>query len=137
MDMHRTNAKSGMLALILTATLAAGCGGEPGAKTDRITNSELAEKVRARLAGDPEIAPAHIGIDTDISTMTVTLSGTLKSEDLRKKAVALAESAHPGIKVTDTITVPPVQTTVAKPTAAKKPAAKPASRKRKPSRKRT
>jgi osmotically-inducible protein OsmY len=48
-----------------------------------------------------------LDIDPDASNNSVTLSGTVASQELRTRAVNLAKSAHAGLIVTDKIDVKP------------------------------
>jgi len=96
--------------LVVFITMAAACSRhkQPVSQAKApITNLELQNRVRAKLDGDPQIKAADLVIVPYVEKQQVTISGIVKSEDLRKKAVSLAESALAGITVVDNITVPP------------------------------
>jgi hypothetical protein len=120
---------------LLMFGLLAGCGSSPQSQGEgKVTNAELAQKVRSQLNSDPEVAAARLSIDTDAAKNTVILAGTASSE-VRTKAVSLAQGALPGLSVKDAIqvTAPPVAET---PKAAAKKPAKKAPTARKPARRR-
>jgi hypothetical protein len=128
--------KLGFAALVsLVVVIASGCGSDsqPGAGAGgKVTNSELFQAVRAKLNGDPAIAAEKLSIDTNAEKNEVTLSGTVTSEDVRAKAVSLAQAAQPGIVVKDAMTVTASQVAAApepKPQA-KKAASKPQPKKK-------
>ena len=70
-----------------------------------MTNSELQARVRTQLDTDLAIRSAHLLVDTDAEKHELVLSGTVKSEELRDKAVQLAQNAVPGISVKNLINV--------------------------------
>src|SRR5947199_9837192 len=91
---------------VLTFSLGlAGCAtrtneeGKTGS-TAKMTDSELKDKIKAKFDADPQLRAADLSISADADTNTATLSGTVPSEELRTRAVRLAESAHPGLRVT-------------------------------------
>ena len=102
------------LGLILSsAILIAAC--ESATVTDtaggRLTDSELETKIRNRLNTDDQVKAADLSINANASENTGTLSGTVGTEVLRDRAVALAKGANPGIVITDRIVVKPVELT--------------------------
>jgi osmotically-inducible protein OsmY len=50
---------------------------------------------------------AKLDVDADVDKNEVTLSGTVRSQDMRAKAVDLAKSVQAGITVNDKIDVKP------------------------------
>ena len=107
---------------LIAVCASAGCGGNnkpADASKSALTNSELESRVRDKLESDQEISAAHLFIEPAAEKQQVTLSGTLKSEDLHNKAIDLAQSAQPGIAVIDNIQVDAPQVT-AKSKAGKK-----------------
>ena len=95
--------------LLLGSLIMMGCGQEPPASTQAssgMTNSEIQARVRAQLDTDPAIKAAHLLVDTDSDKHELTLSGTVKSQELRDKAAKLAQDAAPGITVKNNITAP-------------------------------
>jgi osmotically-inducible protein OsmY len=71
------------------------------------TDSSLEGAIKAKLASDPSIQNANIGVAANIAKNEALLTGTLPSEALRLKAVELAKSAQPDLVVTDKIDVRP------------------------------
>ena len=121
--------KAGLAAIVsLFVVIASGCGSDsqPGAGTGgKVTNSELFQAVRAKLNGDPAVAAEKVSIDTNAEKNEITLSGTVTSEDVRAKAVSLAQAAQPGVVVKDAMTVTASQAAAApEPKPQKKAASK-------------
>jgi hyperosmotically inducible periplasmic protein len=88
----------------------AGCsqtGSTTSANTSGMTDSGLKQAVQARLNSNPELSAANLDIDADAKDNTVTLSGTVPTEDLRTQAVEMAKAASSGLQVTDRIDVKP------------------------------
>ena len=59
------------------------------------------------LNGDEQLKAAQLTVTADVTRNQVTLTGTVTSEDLRRKAVDLAKSAQAGVIVSDKISVKP------------------------------
>ena len=80
------NALSFTASLVLAATLTVGCGG----KTIRpaTDDSGISTRVRTALLNDPQVAAG--GINVTASNGVVTLSGRVRSEAERERAVAVA-----------------------------------------------
>jgi hyperosmotically inducible periplasmic protein len=72
-----------------------------------VTNSDLEQSVKSKLAADPQTATAKLDVSADASKNRVTLSGTLYSESARTEAVNDAKAAQPGLDVVDKIEVKP------------------------------
>ena len=68
-------------------------------------NAKLEQAVRAKLDGDPQLKAAQLTVSADVTRNAITLSGTVPSEELHKRAVALAQEAQAGVLVNDRITV--------------------------------
>ncbi len=98
------------LALLSAGMLLAACN-KPKQSANQangqLSNIELESLVRAKLNNDPEIKSSDLKVFTDAGKQQVTLFGDLKSEDARKRALSLAQSAGHGISVVDQISVPP------------------------------
>jgi osmotically-inducible protein OsmY len=77
---------------------------ESGAGT---RNSDLGNRIRARINSDPELEAANLSIIADADKKEATLSGLVESETLHSKAVALAKGAQSDLKVNDMIEVRP------------------------------
>ncbi|MGH7828479.1 MAG: BON domain-containing protein [Candidatus Binatia bacterium] len=83
-------------------------GGSPTEKTDaKMSNSDLENAVKAKLTGDEQLRTADLKVDANADKNEVTISGTVKSQDQRNKAIELAKSAHSGVTVNDKIDVKP------------------------------
>jgi len=95
--------------LLLGSVMMMGCSQDQPASTQAssgMTNSEIQARVRAQLDTDPAIKAAHLLVDTDSDKHELTLSGAVKSQELRDKAAKLAQDAAPGITVKNNITAP-------------------------------
>lgn len=73
----------------------------------QMTDSQLETAVKTRLDADAQLKAADIDVDADADDNTVTLSGTVMSQDMRMKAVNAAKGAHTGVIVNDKIEVRP------------------------------
>ncbi len=73
----------------------------------KMTDSDLEKSIRAKLDSDQQIKAANLRVNADADKNEVTLSGTVKSEALRTKAVELANSAQSGLRINDKIDVKP------------------------------
>ena len=83
-------------------------GGSSIAKTDaKMSDSDLEQAVKAKLSSDEQLGSAKLKVDANADKNEVTISGTVKSEDQRSKAIDLAKSAHSGVTVNDKIDVKP------------------------------
>ncbi|MGH7831674.1 MAG: BON domain-containing protein [Candidatus Binatia bacterium] len=113
-----------LVALALGGFLA-GCGeregtGEPGgragdvermAKEGGMSNSDLENRIKEKLAADERLKTANIDVSADAGKNEATLSGTVQSETERNRAVELAKSAQSGLVVNDKIDVKPREAT--------------------------
>jgi osmotically-inducible protein OsmY len=82
----------------------------PGTSTPsavKMSDSDLEKAVRAKLDTDVALKEAKLDVDADADKNEVTLSGTVRSEEVRNKAVELAKTAHSGLTVNDKIDVKP------------------------------
>jgi osmotically-inducible protein OsmY len=82
----------------------------PGPSTQsasKMSDSDLEKAVRAKLESDAALKEAKLDVDADADKNTVTLSGTVRSQEIRDKAVELAKTAHSGLTVNDKIDVKP------------------------------
>jgi osmotically-inducible protein OsmY len=73
----------------------------------KMADSDLEKSIRAKLDSDQQIKAADLRVNADADKNEVTLSGTVKSEALRTKAVELANSAHSGLMINDKVDVKP------------------------------
>lgn len=72
-----------------------------------MSDSDVEKSIENRIKSDPQLSAFDIKVNADSKNNEVKLSGTVNSEDARKKAVQLAQSALPGFAVSDTIDVKP------------------------------
>ena len=72
----------------------------------RIVDADLEKAVRAKLESDA-IKQAKLSVSADVGANKATLSGMVVSQDLRTKAITLAQSAQPGLTIEDKIDVKP------------------------------
>jgi len=73
----------------------------------KMSDSDLEKAIRAKLESDAQLKDAKLDVDANADKNEVTISGTVRSQDLRTKAVELAKSAQSGITVNDKIDVKP------------------------------
>jgi osmotically-inducible protein OsmY len=67
----------------------------------------LEKAVRAKLENDAQLKVADVSVNADAERNEITLSGTVRSNAVREKAIELAKSATPGVLVNDQIDVKP------------------------------
>jgi len=67
----------------------------------------LEKAVRAKLENDAQLKVADVSVNADAERNEITLSGTVRSNAAREKAIELAKSAKPGVLVNDQIDVKP------------------------------
>ena len=72
-----------------------------------MTSSDLEKKIDTQLDQDARLKAANLDVDADVAKNMVTLTGTVESQALKAKAIDIAKSAHPGVIVSDKITVKP------------------------------
>ena len=77
----------------------------------KLSDSELETKIKTSINTDSQLKAADLSVKADADDNEATISGTVGTEALRTKAVALAKEAHPGIILTDRIVVKPVELT--------------------------
>jgi osmotically-inducible protein OsmY len=80
---------------------------ESPAGSAKMSDSDLEKAVKAKLGSDEQLRNANLKVDANADKNEVTISGTVKSEAERSKAVDLAKSAHSGVTVNDKIDVKP------------------------------
>jgi osmotically-inducible protein OsmY len=73
----------------------------------KMSDSDLEKAVRAKLDTDVALKEAKLDVDADAGKNEVTLSGTVRSQEVRNKAIELAKTAHSGVTVNDKIDVKP------------------------------
>jgi osmotically-inducible protein OsmY len=75
--------------------------------TSTLSDSDLENAVRAKLANDAQLKEANLSVIADAARNEITLSGTVRTRGAREKAIQLAKSAKPGVAVNDKIDVKP------------------------------
>ena len=70
-------------------------------------NAKLEAEVKAKLDADVQLKAAQLTVSADVTRNAVTLTGTVGSEELRRRAVELAREAQAGVLVNDRILVKP------------------------------
>jgi osmotically-inducible protein OsmY len=73
------------------------------------SDSDVKQALTTRLTSDPQLQAANTNIAVSVDNKKVTLSGTVASEALRKKAVQLAKSTNPDLVLRDNIEVKPAE----------------------------
>jgi osmotically-inducible protein OsmY len=79
----------------------------PGIAATKSSDADLEKAVRAKLESDDAIKQAKLSVSADVGANKATLSGMVVSQDLRTKAITLAQSAQPGLTIEDKIDVKP------------------------------
>lgn len=83
-----------------------GIGGtptEPGAGDVFTTDPNITSQVKAKLLADPDVAGLRINVDT--KDQIVTLTGTVRTEAEKSRALQLAREVDGVLRVTDQLTV--------------------------------
>src|SRR5262245_15638992 len=79
--------------------------------TTKMTSSELENKIKTKFDSDAQLKAADLSVSADADKNEATISGTVRNQALRMKAVNLAKEAIPGIVLTDKINVKPGELT--------------------------
>jgi osmotically-inducible protein OsmY len=75
--------------------------------TPTMSDSDLEKAVRAQLDNDVQLKEANLSVNANAERNEITLSGTVRSQAAREKAIELAKSAKSGVSVNDQIDVKP------------------------------
>ena len=75
--------------------------------TTKMTDSELEGKIKAKFDSDAQLKAAGLSISADADKNQATISGEVRTQAMRMKAINLAKEASPGIVLTDKINVKP------------------------------
>jgi osmotically-inducible protein OsmY len=94
---------------ILGILVLSGCS-RSGSSAASLSNADLEQAIKARMAAEPELASA-ISVSAAAGNHEVTLSGAVPSESLRAEAIQIAKSSHDGLIVIDKIDVKPHELT--------------------------
>jgi len=79
--------------------------------TTKMTDSELENKIKAKLDSDAQLKAARLSISANADKNEATISGSVGAQALRTRAVNLAREASPGLILTDKIDVTPRELT--------------------------
>jgi osmotically-inducible protein OsmY len=75
--------------------------------TSMMSDFDLEKAVRAQLNNDQQLKEANLYVNAIAERNEITLSGTVRSQAAREKAIELAKSAKSGVLVNDKIDVNP------------------------------
>jgi osmotically-inducible protein OsmY len=75
--------------------------------TTKMSDSDLEKAIRAKIESDAQLKDAKLDVDANADKNEVTISGRVRSQDMRTKAVELAKSVQSGLTVNDKIDVKP------------------------------
>ena len=70
-------------------------------------SSDIEQAIKDRFNSDPQLSGTDIDVSTDLQKREIRLSGTAGSQEIRDRAVQIAQSAAPGFSVSDSIQVEP------------------------------
>lgn len=94
--------------LLVSALAFAACDhGMDRDSTTGMSDTQLEEAIKAKLNSDAQLSAIGLRVSADADRNEATLSGTVETQDMRTKAVQLAQTAHTGLVVTDKIDVEP------------------------------
>ena len=60
----------------------------------KMSDSDLEQAIRAKFDSDTQLKEAKLDVDADVDKNEVTLSGTVRSQEARSKAVELAKECN-------------------------------------------
>jgi osmotically-inducible protein OsmY len=73
----------------------------------KMSDSDLEQAIRAKFESDAQLKDAKLDVDADVDKNEVTISGTVRSQEMRTKAVELTKGVQSGLTVNDKIDVKP------------------------------
>jgi hyperosmotically inducible periplasmic protein len=76
-----------------------------------MSDSDLENAIKTKIDTDAQLKAAGLDVDAEAEKKTVTVSGTVETQELRTKAIDLAKSAQAGLIITDKIDVKPREIT--------------------------
>lgn len=97
--------------LALPACVASDTSETASAPKTMMTDSEMEGKIKAKLDSDAQLKAADLSVDANAEKNEATISGTVETQALRAKAVALAKETSSGLILTDKIVVKPRELT--------------------------
>jgi osmotically-inducible protein OsmY len=100
--MKQLNWMSLMLAVVLAALITAACGKTVG---ETIDDTSITTRVKTAMLNDPDVGGLRIDVDTFKGV--VTLSGRVKSQGEKDRAITLARQVNGVAEVKDAMQVIP------------------------------
>ena len=76
-------------------------------RVSKMSDSDLEQAIRAKFDSDAQLKEAKLDVDAEVDKNEVTISGTVRSQEARSKAVELAKGVQSGLTVNDKIDVKP------------------------------
>jgi len=73
----------------------------------KMSDSDLEQAIRTKFDSDAQLKEAKLDVDADVDKNEVTISGTVRTQEVRAKAVELAKGVQSGLTVNDKIDVKP------------------------------
>jgi len=73
----------------------------------KLSDSDLEQAIRAKFESDAQLKDAMLDVDADVDKNEVTISGTVRTQEMRNKAVELIKGVQAGLTVNDRIDVKP------------------------------
>ncbi len=107
--------KNVIFAIVIVAVSSLGfmaCEDRGAKMTDsanQMSNAELERSIKRRLDADDQLKSANLKVSADKDKKVATLSGTVETESLRSKALDLAKSTQPDMRIQDEIEVTPTE----------------------------
>jgi len=74
-------------------------------KGTSLTDNDLRDRIQMRINSDPQLKEANLSVEAHADRNHAVISGAVESEELRTRAVSLAESAYPNISIENRIEV--------------------------------
>lgn len=72
-----------------------------------MNDSDVEKVLKERFNSDPQLRDSDIDVSANADNNEIRLSGTVHSEEIRQRAVQIAQGSVPGFSVSDTIDVEP------------------------------
>jgi len=79
----------------------------PATPNPTLSSADLENAVKAKIQSDDQLRVANINVNADADKKEITLSGTVTSQEQRKRVLDLAKEAHAGLTINDKIDVKP------------------------------
>src|SRR5262245_65757502 len=69
----------------------------------KMSDSDLEQAIHAKFDSDAQLEEAKLDVDADVDKNEVTISGTVRSQEARSKAVELAKEVQPRLTINEKI----------------------------------